>query len=94
MRIKTIIIIVLTILITVVLMQNTGPVTFTILFSDVHVSKLVVLAIIALFAFILGILVGRPRRTKYISNDFPEKNENYENPNTLSDEDREYISGK
>ena len=54
MRITTMLIIFITILLTVVLMQNTDPVRFTILFSDVRMSKLTAMAITALVGFLLG----------------------------------------
>jgi uncharacterized integral membrane protein len=66
MRIKTMFIIFITVLFTVVIMQNTDRVRFSFLFSDFMVSKLVVLLVVAIIGFIIGVLVGRPRRTKYI----------------------------
>jgi len=45
MRIKTIIIILITVLFTVVLMQNTGRVTFSFLWADFSLSKLTMLLI-------------------------------------------------
>ncbi|NNU34584.1 hypothetical protein HK413_11730 [Mucilaginibacter sp. S1162] len=62
MRITTIIIILITILLTIVLMQNTEPVRFTILFGTFYVSKLAALLSFAVVAFILGVLVGRPKK--------------------------------
>ena len=91
MSLKTIIIIAITVLLTTVLMQNTDQVKFTILFTDVYLSKLVVLAAVGLIAFALGVIVGRPKKAKYdigAYHDELHKND----PDTLSDEDRDYIN--
>ena len=90
MSIKTIIIVVITVLLTIVLMQNTDPVKFTLLFTDIMISKLVVMAIVALVGFILGILVGRPKKKKYDIGGYHDSIHK-DDPDTLSDEDREYI---
>jgi uncharacterized integral membrane protein len=92
MRIKTIIIILITVVFTIVLMQNTGPVTFSFLWADFRISKLAMLVIVAVVAFILGWLVGRPNKVKRLGGDYPDENTEQPNPNTLSDEDRDYIS--
>jgi len=92
MRIKTIIIILITVLFTVVLMQNTGQVIFSFLWADFRVSKLTMLLLIAVVAFVIGVLVGRPNKVKRLGGDFPDETTDHNNPNTLSDEDREYIN--
>jgi uncharacterized integral membrane protein len=85
-------IIFITVLLTVVIMQNTDKVLFTFLFTDFRISKLVLLLIVAIVSFIIGVLVGRPSKVKYI----PGQNEDINNlknkSDTLSDEDRDYIS--
>jgi uncharacterized integral membrane protein len=92
MRIKTMILIFITVLLTVILMQNTESVTFSLLFWNARMSKLVAMTGVAVIAFILGVMVGRPKRVRNISSDFP-GDENYKDkPETLSDEDREYIN--
>jgi hypothetical protein len=73
-------------------MQNTEPVKFTLLFGDVYISKLVAMGIFAAVAFILGVLVGRPKRVRQISQDFDDDNHGHDKTDTLSDEDRDYIS--
>jgi uncharacterized integral membrane protein len=91
MSIKTIFVITITILLTVILMQNTDSVKFTLLFTDVYISKLVMMTAVSVVAFILGVLIGRPKKPKYdigAYHDQLHKND----PNTLSDEDREYIN--
>lgn len=92
MRIKTMIIILITVLLTVVIMQNTERVTFDFLFFTFRVSKLLMLLIVALVAFIVGVLVGRPGKPKYIPGQVEDADPNKKKPDTLSDEDREYIS--
>lgn len=92
MSIKTIIILVIAVLLTIVLMQNTDSVSFTFLFSHFYVSKLTMLAIVAVVAFVLGILVGRPKKAKYDIEAYHDSIHPKENPNTLSDEDRDYIN--
>ncbi len=91
MSIKTIIIIVITVLLTTILMQNTDQVKFTILFGDVYLSKLVVLGVVAVIAFILGVLVARPKKQEYDIEAYHDQIHKGE-ANTLSDEDRDYIN--
>ena len=92
MRIKTIIIILITVVFTIVLMQNTGPVTFSFLWADFRISKLTMLLLVAIVAFIIGVLVGRPNKVKRLGDTPLDENTDHTNPNTLSDEDREYIN--
>jgi uncharacterized integral membrane protein len=92
MRIKTMVIIIITVLLTVVMMQNTDEVLFNFLFSSFRISKLVMLLSVATVAFIMGVLVGRPGKPRYIKG----QDEEIENPrkpsDTLSDEDKNYIN--
>jgi uncharacterized integral membrane protein len=92
MRIKTIVIILITILFTIVLMQNTGSINFEFLWATFTISKLIVFALIALIAFVLGVLVGRPKRVKLLGGDFTDTNSDKTKSNTLSDEDKDYIN--
>lgn len=92
MRIKTIVIIVITILLTIVLMQNTGRVNFSFLWATFWMSKLVVLFFVAAISFVLGVLVGRPKRVKKLGGDFTDSTADKSNSNTLSDDDKEYIN--
>jgi uncharacterized integral membrane protein len=92
MRITTMLIIFITILLTVVLMQNTDPVRFTILFSDVRMSKLTAMATTAVVGFVLGYMVGRPKKARHIAPEYHEGDHDEDDPNTLSEEDRKYIS--
>ncbi|MGZ3813015.1 MAG: hypothetical protein ACXVNN_11360 [Bacteroidia bacterium] len=92
MRIKTMVIIFITVLLTVVIMQNTKEVPFNFLFATFYISKLVMLLAVAVVAFIVGLLVGRPGRPKYIPGQDEGPDDLKKNTNTLSDEDRDYIS--
>jgi uncharacterized integral membrane protein len=92
MRIKTIVIILITILLTVVLMQNTGAVYFNFLWAVFRMSKLVVLLFIAIISFVLGVLVGRPKRVKKLGGDYTDNNSDKSTPGTLSDDDKDYIN--
>ena len=91
MRIKTIVIILITVLLTIVLMQNTGRVSFSFLWATFWLSKLIMLFLVALVSFILGVLVGRPKKIKKLGGDFTDPDTTTGNTNTLSDEDKEYI---
>jgi uncharacterized integral membrane protein len=92
MSAKTIIAIIIAVLLTIIIMQNADEVRFTILFSTMYASKLVVMAGVAVFAFILGLIFGRPKKPKYDIEGYHDNVYKKENPNTLSDEDRDYIS--
>ena len=92
MRIKTMFIILITVLLTVVIMQNTDEMPFKFLFAKFYVSKLIILLAVALIAFIIGMMVGRPRRKKYMPEPEVEVDGVKKHPDTLSDEDRDYIN--
>ena len=92
MRIKTIFIIIITVLLTVVIMQNTKAVPFNFLFSTFYVSQMVMLIAVAVVGFIVGLIVGRPARAKYMPVKDPEIETKNNKPDTLSQQDRDYIS--
>lgn len=92
MRIKTMVIILITVLLTVVLMQNTEQVKFNFLFSTFYMPKLVMLTAVSAVAFILGLLVGRPKKVRSISGGFNDGDYDKDKSDTLSDEDRDYIN--
>lgn len=92
MRIKTIIIILIAILLIIVLLQNNGPVSFSFLWADFRISKLTMLLIVSVIAFVLGILVGRPKKVRRLGGDYMVEDPEQKTPGTLSDEDREYIN--
>jgi uncharacterized integral membrane protein len=91
MRIKTIFLIVATMLLTVIIVNNSEEVEFNIFLWHPRISKLVMMAIIAIVSFLIGLLVGRPKKVK-----FDDSHPSMDNPtgsknDTLSNEDREYI---
>lgn len=89
---KTIFIIILTALLTIFLMVNTEPVDFDFLVTTVAVSKLLVIGICVLIGFIIGFIVGRPKKTVSSYDDEIERDQSNSNKKELSDEDRDYIS--
>lgn len=94
MKAKTIFLIVLTALLTIFLTVNSEPVDFDFLIGEpVAISKLIVIGICVLIGFILGFVVGRPRKTISSYDDEIERGTHpNERKSTLSDEDRDYIS--
>lgn len=92
MSAKTISIIILTALLTIFLMVNTEPVDFDFLVTTLPVSKLLVIGICIIIGFIIGFVVGRPRKTVSSYDDEIERNQSVSNKKELSDEDRDYIS--
>lgn len=85
MNLKTISIIVISVLLTIILMNNTEDIDFW-LFGDTKVSKLIVLGIMFVVGFIVGALVARPAK-KITPTEFDQG----EMQSSLSDEDRTYI---
>ena len=95
MKAKTIFIVVITALLTIFLVVNNDAVDFDFLIgAPVPVSKLLVIGVCILIGFILGFLVGRPRKTLSSYDTEIEKGytENDESKPGLSNEDRDYIS--
>lgn len=89
---KTIFIVVVTVLVTVVLMNNTEEIDFWI-FGIAKIPKLAILGSMFAVGFVLGVMAGRPRKQKIIVNDHssPTAEPDDYQPK-LSDEDRDYIS--
>lgn len=86
------IIVIIAVLLTVVIMQNTDDVPFKFLFAKFYISKLVLMLTVAFVGFILGVLIGRPGKPKYIPGVVEDADPDKKKTNTLSDEDRDYIS--
>lgn len=61
MRAKTIFIIIMTVLVTIILMNNTDTVTFWI-FGDVQIPKLAILGVLFALGFLLGFLARGKRK--------------------------------
>ncbi len=93
MKAKTLFVIILTVLTTVVLMKNSEEVDFW-FFGIVKLPKLAMMGIMLALGFVAGLLVARPRRKNIQIRDHSIAGETQEqpDPNGLSDEDREYIS--
>lgn len=90
MSAKTIFIIIISVLVTIVLMKNTDEVRFWI-FGDAYVPKLAILGTMFGLGVIVGFLLGRPRKktspvVDHAQTTYPKKENN-----NLSDEDRDYI---
>jgi len=95
MNAKTIFIIIISVLVTIILMNNTDEVNFW-LFGDTSVPKLAVLGVMFFTGAIVGYMLGRPRKKAVLDEEVTERkihNESNEiDRHYLSDEDREYIS--
>ena len=89
MRIKTILIIIFTVLITVFLMINTDAVEFNFIFLKKDISKLLVVGVCTFVGFVLGYWAGRPKITV---STYDREINGHDPKNNLSDEDRDYIS--
>ncbi|MEX8546164.1 MAG: LapA family protein [Mucilaginibacter sp.] len=91
MRAKTLFVVVLTVLVTVVLMQNADEVKFKVLFWEMYLPKLVIMTGVGAIGIILGFMMGSPSKSK--NNNTNQSNQNNLPPyDTLSQEDRDYIS--
>jgi putative membrane protein len=92
---KTILIVIFTILITVFLMMNTDAVEFNFIVTKGQISKLAVVGVCTFIGFILGYWAGRPRTVVSTYDDKFDHNQTpapAEPKDGLSEEDREYIS--
>ena len=96
MRVKTLFVLAVAILVTVLVMQNGQEAKFNILFFyGVYVSKLSILLVVALASFAAGVAIAQPRKYKIDTTSIHDDEEGeYLNKktNTLSDEDRDYIN--
>ncbi|MGB4775034.1 MAG: hypothetical protein WBP45_07680 [Daejeonella sp.] len=94
MSAKTIFIIVVAVLVTIILMKNTDEVNFWI-FGEASIPKLAVLGVMFGLGLISGFLLGRPRKKPAISTDstdYEQEQHSTARPGDLSNEDREYIN--
>lgn len=92
MRLKTIFIIIVTIILTVVIMQNNQEVKFNILFWQPYISNLIIMVVLVVTGFMLGVLVARPRKIRINTDHEAIDHETNSPHDTLSDEDRDYIN--
>jgi hypothetical protein len=95
MTAKTIFIIIISVLATIILMKNTDEVDFW-LFGDTSLPKLAVLGVMFFAGAVLGYMLGRPRKKAVLEEGVAESGSrtlsNELDRDYLSDEDREYIS--
>ena len=85
MTFKTIFIIVVSVLVTIVLMNNTDDVNFW-FFGDARIPKLAVLGVMFGLGLIIGFMGGRPRRRIH--------SDSLSTTDALHDEDQDYISNE
>lgn len=92
MSAKTISIIVLTALVTIILMKNMDEVNFWI-FGNHSVSKLAVMGTLFILGVLVGWLLGKGRKKKDEPQTWEEEDQDppLEISNTLNDEDADYI---
>ena len=95
MNFKTIFIIIISVLVTIVLMNNTDEINFWI-FGDARIPKLTILGSMFGSGLIVGFLAGRPaKKIAIVAHEDPSiplKNRLEEGENKgLSEEDRDYI---
>lgn len=91
MKIKTLFLVAITVLVTIVLMKNTDEISFWI-FGDTLISKPAILGLMFALGFIAGIIAARPFKKKISEETEIQKNYPAEHTDNLSDEDKEYIS--
>jgi len=93
MRIKTIFLVIITVLLTIVLMQNNQVVKFNVLFGQIYTSNLVMMAIFAILGFMIGFMVARPRKPATFKSAADDDTDLSKKPGrTLTDEDKDYIN--
>ncbi|MEJ6982289.1 hypothetical protein WG906_17625 [Pedobacter sp. P351] len=89
---KTIFIVIASVLVTIVLMNNTEEIDFW-LFGATKIPKLVILGTMLGLGFVIGVIAARPKKKEQAHKEpefevtLPE-----ENRSPLSDEDRDYIN--
>ena len=91
MRAKTISIIVLTVLVTVILMKNMDEVNFWI-FGTRSVPKLAVLGTMFFIGAVVGFLIGRPKKKKYHEDEQETEDPSFEVNKPLNQDDNDYIN--
>lgn len=92
MKTKTYFAIVITVLITVMLMQNQDEARFKFLFWELVLPKLVMLTGFIFLGIILGFLLGKTSRKNSNYVDYENTDNKNSSFDTLSEEDRDYIS--
>lgn len=103
MNVKTIFIIILTALVTIILMKNTDQVIFWI-FGDRYIPKLAILGTMFALGLVVGYLLGRPKKVITLNEDEYKSLDDQATPTSttpsselpktgkpLTDEDRRYL---
>jgi hypothetical protein len=91
MSTKSIFIIFITILVTIIMMNNTDEVNFWV-FGQARIPMLAIMGFMLISGLIAGFLLGRPKKKISTPLQTDTGNKNLDNKNIgLSDEDREYI---
>lgn len=97
MSFKTIFIIIVSVLVTIILMNNTDEIQFWI-FGNAQIPKLAILGFMFGLGAIVGYMAGRPKSKSRDEDNFSDEESDYQDKNSdlnqrnLSDDDREYIS--
>ena len=89
MRLKTILIVIITVMVTIILMNNTDAVTFWI-FGDIQVPKLTILGVLFALGFIVGFMARGKR--KRLEQEFTIEKTNPPSASTYSDSNDENYS--
>jgi uncharacterized integral membrane protein len=97
MTFKTIFIIIVSVLVTIILMNNTDEINFW-FFGNARIPKLAILGLMFGLGLILGFIAGRPGKNSHknsVNNSEPlphnSSDDKVNDSDLLSDEDREYI---
>lgn len=64
MSFKTIVTIVLAVLITIIFMQNTDEVVFTLLWKQIYMAKSWVMLALTISGMVIGVMIAQPRKNK------------------------------
>ncbi|HEX8377199.1 MAG TPA: hypothetical protein VF602_05230 [Pedobacter sp.] len=89
---KSIFIIIVSVLVTIILMNNTDAIDFWI-FGITKVPKLAILGVMFATGFVLGVLAGRPKKKEIIYKDAPvEALSTQDSRSGLTEEDKDYIN--
>ncbi len=87
MNFKTTTILILAVLTTIIFMQNVNEqVKFSILFTDVRINIVYVMAGLTFIGFVIGFIAGRPKKKKPVELSTPNQSK------LMSDADKDYIS--
>lgn len=93
MRARFVVLILIVVLLTVFIMQNSEQASFHVFFENMMLSTRAVLAAVAVLSFILGLSIGkRPKARPAATDEEYNSDETRHSANDLSDEDKDYIN--